>query len=92
MPEEKHKYPNYPYKEDTFYLGLTMAGAVSAGAYTGGVLDYIFEVLDKWEKAKEGNLEGVLADDVPKHKVVIDANHDLAGKDLIFDIELVEIG
>ncbi|OEK00092.1 peptidylprolyl isomerase [Roseivirga sp. 4D4] len=24
--------------------------------------------------------------------VVIDANHDLAGKDLIFDIELVEIG
>lgn len=30
--------------------------------------------------------------EVHDDKVVIDANHDLAGKDLIFDIELVEIG
>lgn len=29
--------------------------------------------------------------EVQEDKVVIDANHDLAGKDLIFDIELVEI-
>ncbi len=29
--------------------------------------------------------------EVHDDKVVIDANHDLAGKDLIFDIELVEI-
>lgn len=29
--------------------------------------------------------------EVLEDKVVIDANHDLAGKDLIFDIELVEI-
>lgn len=29
---------------------------------------------------------------VEEDKVVIDANHQLAGKDLIFDIELVEIG
>ncbi|GAB5522413.1 MAG: peptidylprolyl isomerase [Roseivirga sp.] len=29
--------------------------------------------------------------EVHEEKVVIDANHDLAGKDLIFDIELVEI-
>lgn len=29
--------------------------------------------------------------EVHEDKVVIDANHDLAGKDLIFDIELVEI-
>ncbi len=63
------------YKEDTFYLGLTMAGAVSAGAYTGGVLDYLFEVLDKWERAKTGELEipGIAPNDIPKHKVVIDA-------------------
>lgn len=40
-------------EEKTFHLGLTMAGAVSAGAYTGGVMDYLFEALDKWEKAKE---------------------------------------
>ena len=28
---------------DTFYLGLTMAGAISAGAYTGGVLDVLLD-------------------------------------------------
>ena len=33
--------------EDTFYLGLTMAGAISAGAYTAGVLDTLFEALEK---------------------------------------------
>lgn len=30
--------------------------------------------------------------EVHEDKVIIDANHDLAGKDLVFDIELVEIG
>ncbi|MCB0651240.1 MAG: patatin-like phospholipase family protein [Saprospiraceae bacterium] len=35
-----------------YSIGLTMAGAVSAGAYTAGVLDYLLEVLDNWEKAK----------------------------------------
>ena len=67
-------YQKHEYKEDTFYLGLTMAGAVSAGAYTGGVLDYLFEVLDKWEKAKSGELliEGFAKADIPKHKVSID--------------------
>ena len=55
MPE--YTYDHHEYENDTFYLGLTMAGAVSAGAYTGGVLDYIFEVLDKWEKAKTGELQ-----------------------------------
>lgn len=32
-----------------------MAGAVSAGAYTGGVMDYLLETLDLWEKAKQRN-------------------------------------
>lgn len=32
-----------------------MAGAVSAGAYTGGVIDYLLETLDIWEKAKARN-------------------------------------
>ncbi len=35
-----------------YSLGLTMAGAVSAGAYSAGVLDYLLETLDNWEKAK----------------------------------------
>jgi hypothetical protein len=38
---------------DTFEIGLTMAGAVSGGAYTAGVLDYLIEALDTWQAAKE---------------------------------------
>ena len=38
-----------------FEIGLVMAGAVSAGAYTAGVLDYLWEVLDDWEAAKEAD-------------------------------------
>ena len=33
----ENNYAKHQYQEDTFNLGLTMAGAVSAGAYTGGV-------------------------------------------------------
>ena len=34
--------------ERTFEIGLTMAGAVSAGAYTAGVLDFLLEALEAW--------------------------------------------
>ena len=59
--------------EHTFHLGLTMAGAVSAGCYTAGVMDYIFEVLDLWERAKKGEVDGIADNLVPKNNVVIDA-------------------
>ncbi|WP_116132900.1 hypothetical protein [Tropicimonas sp. IMCC34043] len=32
-------------QDDIFRLGLTMAGAISAGAYTAGVLDFLFSAL-----------------------------------------------
>src|SRR5271163_2793770 len=32
----------------TFKIGINMAGAVSAGAYTAGVLDFLIEALDAW--------------------------------------------
>jgi len=35
-----------------FALGLSMAGAVSAGSYTAGVVDFLFEALDALEAAK----------------------------------------
>ena len=35
-----------------FRLALTMAGAVSGGAYTCGVLDFLLEALDVWERSK----------------------------------------
>ncbi|PIF43875.1 hypothetical protein CLU96_0795 [Chryseobacterium sp. 52] len=64
-------------KNDTFHIGITMAGAVSAGCYTAGVMDYLFEILELWEEAKAGRLpegwdESMLRY-IPKHNVVIDA-------------------
>jgi len=37
----------------TFEIGLTMAGAVSAGAYTAGVMDFFIEALDAYTQAKK---------------------------------------
>ena len=56
---------NEPDKK-VFELGLVMAGAVSAGAYTAGVLDYLIQALDAWsdEKAAGGG-----AADLPPHDV-----------------------
>jgi len=52
---------------DTFRLGLTLAGAVSAGAYSAGVLDFLREALNAWEAAKAKGKE------VPRHQVQIQA-------------------
>lgn len=51
----------------TFKIGINMAGAMSAEAYTAGVLDFLTEALDDWYKAKR---EG---EDVPTHDVSIEA-------------------
>src|SRR5690349_14604045 len=51
---------------NTFYVGLCMAGAVSAGAYTAGVMDYLIEALEEWQKRKDQNVP-----DTPTHNVVI---------------------
>ncbi len=53
-------------KSEPFKIGLCMAGAVSAGAYTAGVMDYLIEALDEWEKQKKENPETT-----PLHDVVI---------------------
>jgi hypothetical protein len=59
-----------------FHIGLTMAGAVSAGCYTAGVMDYLFEILDLWEQSKENKLPKGWSEEIlkyiPKHKVIID--------------------
>ena len=67
--EELKKYfpaETRPVLPGAFELGLVLAGTVSAGAYTGGVLDFLFEALDAWQRAKD-------ADDpnAPRHNVVI---------------------
>lgn len=52
--------------DDVFEIGLALSGTVSAGAFTGGVLDYLMEALDAWRQA-------IAAGDktVPCHKIVI---------------------
>jgi predicted acylesterase/phospholipase RssA len=50
----------------SFKLAINMAGAVSAGAYTAGVLDFLFEALDQWYRAK------AKGEDVPAHDVSIE--------------------
>lgn len=58
----------------TFEIGLVMAGAVSAGAYTAGVVDFLIEALDCWEAAKRDRAQ-VTGDpaqwDIPGHQVKI---------------------
>jgi len=50
----------------SFKLGINMAGAISAGAYTAGVLDFLTEALDAWYAAK------ARGEVVPEHDVVIE--------------------
>ncbi|MCW3079968.1 patatin-like phospholipase family protein [Segetibacter sp.] len=52
--------------DQNFYVGLCMAGAVSAGAYTAGVIDYLLEALEEWQKRKDEKVPGT-----PMHNVVI---------------------
>jgi len=50
-----------------FLIGINMPGAVSAGAYTAGVLDFLIEALDAWYEAKADGQT------VPMHDVSIEA-------------------
>lgn len=53
--------------DGTFHLGINMAGAVSAGAYTAGVLDFLMEALEQWYAAKASPNPAV-----PLHDICID--------------------
>jgi hypothetical protein len=54
-----------PVEPNTFELALVLGGTVSAGAYTAGVLDFLFEALDEWTSRRDRK------DDVPQHRVQI---------------------
>ncbi|AWK88167.1 hypothetical protein [Azospirillum thermophilum] len=58
--------------QKTIYLGLAMSGAISAGAYSAGVLDFLVEALSEWEKAKDAEKDLRTEDrTVPRHRVVL---------------------
>jgi hypothetical protein len=50
----------------SFKIGINMTGAISAGAYTAGVLDFLFQALDEWYAAK------ARGESVPGHDVSIE--------------------
>lgn len=54
--------------EPTFEIGIAMSGAISAGAYSAGVFDFLIQALDAWERAKA---EG--APDLPDYDVRLKA-------------------
>lgn len=53
-------------EDNSFKIGLCMAGAISAGAYTAGVMDYLIEALEEWQKRKDAD-----EPNTPSHKVQI---------------------
>ena len=50
--------------EKIFELGLVMAGAISAGAYTAGVMDFLLQALDAWHRVKQSPEKNVLRHEV----------------------------
>src|SRR4051812_37713828 len=61
----------------TFELGLVMAGAISAGAYTAGVLDFLIEALDAIEDVRAGRDTSHLVSSEADRKPIIDPPHQL---------------
>jgi hypothetical protein len=53
--------------DGAFHIGINMAGAVSAGAYTAGVLDFLMEALEQWYAAKASGDKSI-----PLHDISID--------------------
>ncbi|HYF07322.1 MAG TPA: hypothetical protein VD970_06845, partial [Acetobacteraceae bacterium] len=55
-------------KAGTFEIGICMAGAISAGAYTAGVLDMLIEALDTYQLERDRRKEAGLS---PLHAVQV---------------------
>jgi len=59
-----------------FHIALNMAGAVSAGAYTAGVLDFLIDAVDAWYAVREAQ-RAQHGDDIetwtiPAHEVLLE--------------------
>jgi hypothetical protein len=58
-----------------FQIALALSGAISAGAYTAGVFDFLIQALDEWENARTGKYleQGDDPGTIPNHFVGIKA-------------------
>ncbi|HYF66924.1 MAG TPA: patatin-like phospholipase family protein [Ohtaekwangia sp.] len=68
-----------------FEIGLVMAGAVSAGAYTAGVIDYLLDALDAWHYAQKNNPA------IPQHQVCIRVMSGASAGGMTLAIAAIEI-
>ena len=65
----------------TFHLGITMAGAVSAGAYTAGFIDYLIEALELWEEQKT-----IIREKISQNKILSDYEKKIPLHDICIDV------
>src|SRR5690606_27070879 len=91
--------------QDTFHLGLVVAGAVSAGAYSAGALYYLLQNIKEWEEKKQenkdilaGKKEGEIDPRVPMHNVVLEVIGGASAGSmvaaivgLVYDLDLDEV-
>jgi Patatin-like phospholipase len=56
----------HDHQDQVFELGLSLAGAISAGAYTAGVIDFLLQALSEWDKHRDDPDV-----DVGRHRVVL---------------------
>lgn len=66
----------------TYHIGLSMAGAVSAGSYTAGMLTELFETINAWYdlkaagitfKTPDGKEVKISPEEMPQHEICIEA-------------------
>lgn len=83
MPGTQTDHP----QTTVFKLGITMAGAVTAGAYSAGVLYYLLRNLQEWEELKK-------TDDpsIPRHKVIIEVMGGASAGSMVTAIALMSFG
>jgi len=71
----------------TFEIGLVMAGSISAGAYTAGVIDFLIQALDQWEQAKGGS-----DPDCPRHNLSLKVMAGASGGGITAAIAAAQLG
>jgi hypothetical protein len=68
--------------KQTYHIGLSMAGAVSAGSYTAGMLTQLFDTINKWYeykakgiafKTSNGEDVTISPEEMPQHEICIEA-------------------